>query len=127
MRLTCTVSAVGNSDNSFLSQNRDSFPPNWDHKLATEIRLLQKPKSLALLDYLYFMIYTITTTGYGDLVPADRFTQFVVSIANLYEMFFVVIVLNVLTKQRDDGSSRGPAKAPEAAGAAPRIVGSSND
>lgn len=94
------VHSVGNHD-TFLNSDRDAFQPNSDHKLCVEFRFGQKSISrtpLTLLDYLYFMIYTITTTGYGDLIPTDAFTQFVVSIANLYEMFFVVIVLNVLIK-----------------------------
>jgi ion channel len=49
-----------------------------------------------LLDYLYFTVYTITTTGYGDIRPMDGFAKFVTSLANLYEMFYIVIFFNVL-------------------------------
>jgi len=49
-----------------------------------------------LMDYLYFMIYTTTTTGYGDLRPASPFAKFVVSVANLIEVFFVVIFFNLV-------------------------------
>nr|VFK58098.1 MAG: Ion channel [Candidatus Kentron sp. UNK]VFK68246.1 MAG: Ion channel [Candidatus Kentron sp. UNK] len=48
------------------------------------------------IDYLYFMIYTITTTGYGDLHPKGDFARLLVSIANLIEVFFGVIFINVL-------------------------------
>jgi hypothetical protein len=48
------------------------------------------------MDYIYFMIYTTTTTGYGDLRPASPFTKFVVSLANLIEVFFVVIFFNLV-------------------------------
>jgi len=49
-----------------------------------------------LLHYIYFTIYTITTTGYGDLMPSSPFSQFIVSIANLIEVFFIVVFFNVL-------------------------------
>jgi hypothetical protein len=104
------IHSVGNND-TFLSADRDAFEPSADHKLCAEVHYSQAANSraqLPLLDYLYFMIYTITTTGYGDLVPTDAFTQFVVSIANLYEMFFVVIVLNVLIKMPRKDVSKNP-------------------
>jgi hypothetical protein len=50
---------------------------------------------LKLLDYVYFMIYTITTTGYGDIQPASSFAKLLCSVANLYELFFIVIFFNV--------------------------------
>lgn len=54
------------------------------------------PRALSLLDFLYFTIYTITTTGYGDIVPISPFAKLVSSLANLYELFFLVIFFNVL-------------------------------
>ena len=56
----------------------------------------QGVRKMALLDYLYFMIYTITTTGYGDILPASTYAKFVASLANILEVFFVVIFFNVL-------------------------------
>lgn len=52
--------------------------------------------ALDLLDYMYFMVYTITTTGYGDLRPLSPYTKFLTTIANLFEVYFLVIVGNVL-------------------------------
>ncbi len=49
-----------------------------------------------LLDYFYFMIYSITTTGYGDIKPATPFAKFVASLANLYEVFFLIILVNLV-------------------------------
>lgn len=51
---------------------------------------------LTLLDYFYFMIYTITTTGYGDIIPVKPFSRFVTSFANLCEVFFSLIFFNSL-------------------------------
>lgn len=79
-----------------------------NHKLYTEIRLEKAAASLTLMDYLYFMTYTVSTTGYGDLVPAKPFVQLVVSVANLWEIFFVVICLNVILKSKDEGSEGAP-------------------
>lgn len=57
---------------------------------------LSEPRVMGLLDYLYFTIYTITTTGYGDIVPVSSFAKWVTSLANLFELFFLVVFLNVL-------------------------------
>lgn len=50
---------------------------------------------LDLLDYLYFMIYTITTTGYGDFQPTSAMVKFICSVANLLEVLFLVLIFNV--------------------------------
>ena len=51
---------------------------------------------LPLLPHMYFAVYTITTTGYGDIQPATPFAMFACTLANLYEIFFLVIFFNVL-------------------------------
>jgi hypothetical protein len=66
------------------------------------------------MDYLYFMTYTTTTTGYGDLRPASPFAKFVVSIANLVEVCFVVIFFNLVI-----GALRPKARGAQAEGATP--------
>lgn len=48
------------------------------------------------MDYMYFTIYTITTTGYGDIVPVSAFAKLICSVANLIEILFLVIFFNVL-------------------------------
>jgi len=53
-------------------------------------------RRLDLLDYVYFMVYTITTTGYGDIIPVSWFAKYITSLANLIEVFFIVIFFNVL-------------------------------
>ena len=49
-----------------------------------------------LMDYLYFTIYTITTTGYGDIMPKSHWAKLIVSLANIYELIFGVVFFNVL-------------------------------
>ncbi len=98
----------------------DQETARWDEteqiglekKLGAEVRLRPLPPdptdpaykndSLTLLDYLYFMIYTITTTGYGDLTPSTAFARFLVSMANLFELFFIVIIFNAVVTLRSD-------------------------
>ncbi|HKR65042.1 MAG TPA: ion channel [Thermoanaerobaculia bacterium] len=58
------------------------------------------PRDLQLIDYLYFTIYTITTTGYGDIVPVSDWAKFLVSMANLIELLFVVVLVNVIANVR---------------------------
>lgn len=55
-----------------------------------QIRLLN------LLEHIYFSMYTITTTGYGDIKPSTPYAMFVCTIENLYEVFFMVVFFNVL-------------------------------
>jgi len=55
---------------------------------------------LDLLDYCYFMIYTVTTTGYGDLIPATPRTKFAVSLANLIEVLYLPIIFVLIVMKR---------------------------
>jgi len=55
-----------------------------------------KPNMMKLMDYMYFSIYTITTTGYGDIIPTTAYAKFVISIANLCEVLFLVVFFNSL-------------------------------
>ncbi len=54
------------------------------------------PYVMSLLDYVYFMMYTITTTGYGDIVPWTPFAKWVVTLANIFELVFLVIFFNIV-------------------------------
>ncbi len=66
------------------------------------VELLIRPQSrdtgldLSLLDYIYFTIYTLTTTGYGDIIPVSSTAKFITGLGNLYEVVFLVIFFNVL-------------------------------
>jgi hypothetical protein len=92
-----------------------------DAKLAAEFKVTRVPPSLAsrhrkwlddvsnagagnLLDYLYFMIYTITTTGNGDLIPAAGYVQFAAALASIFEVFFIVVVFNVVLALRKNSA-----------------------
>lgn len=87
----------------------------WDPRATVEVRVGPLPdmgrqhpsvpiaRTPDLLDYLYFMVYTITTTGYGDLKPVNGFAKFITTLANLYEVFFVVVFFNVMiSASRED-------------------------
>jgi|SRR5687767_6955785 len=54
------------------------------------------PKPLRLMDYVYFANYTITTTGYGDIVPNTTYAKFICSFANICEVLFLVVFFNAL-------------------------------
>lgn len=53
-------------------------------------------KPLSLMDYVYFANYTITTTGYGDIVPNTIYAKFICSLANISEVLFLVVFFNAL-------------------------------
>jgi len=62
-----------------------------------------------LMDYMYFSIYTITTTGYGDIKPTTRYAKFLVSLENFFEVFFLVCFMNSLIALRSEPKiSPGP-------------------
>jgi len=54
------------------------------------------PRPLNLMDYMYFSIYTITTTGYGDIIPTTAYAKFICSLSNILEVFFLVVFVNAL-------------------------------
>jgi hypothetical protein len=59
-------------------------------------------KELNLMDYMYFSIYTITTTGYGDIIPTTAYSKFVISVANICEVLFLVVFFNALVSIRGE-------------------------
>jgi flagellar motor protein MotB len=63
----------------------------------------EHPSPLSLLDYVYFANYTITTTGYGDIIPSTRYAKFICSFANICEVFFLVVFFNALLSLRKGG------------------------
>lgn len=69
-----------------------------DDPTSFHMQQLQAPevKPLDLMDYMYFSIYTITTTGYGDIIPTTPYAKFLTAIANVFEVFFIVGFFNVL-------------------------------
>jgi|GEM_PF-2896951 len=118
------TSPMGNESSAFLLR-LDKGKTHWDDieldpKLSVEVQLRpitslnggnEAPRNPTLLDYTYFMIYTITTTGYGDLVPSAPFTRFLASIANLFELLFVVIIFNVVLALRTSPKGGEPVAA----------------
>jgi hypothetical protein len=63
-----------------------------------------------LMDYIYFANYTITTTGYGDIVPLTPYSKFVCSLANICEVFFLVVFFNALLSVKQITGSPAPEK-----------------
>jgi len=61
---------------------------------------------LDLLDYLYFMTYTISTTGYGDLMPIKPTTKFVTAVANLVEVVYVAMIFGLIVMRRQPDHAR---------------------
>jgi hypothetical protein len=55
---------------------------------------------LSLMDYMYFTICTITTTGYGDIIPTTPYAKYLCSLANILEVFFIVVFFNALLSVR---------------------------
>jgi hypothetical protein len=82
---------------------------------------------LTLLEHVYFSMYTITTTGYGDIKPSTPYAMFVCTIENLYEVFFMVVFFNVLLSPKARGRRRNnekasPAQKPAAEEGPPRGI-----
>jgi hypothetical protein len=112
------------NEEEFLEANAGIWPLSLEKKLSVEIRILTIADSfqdrrlrsanpgrraLNLTDYLYFTVYTITTTGYGDIIPISSYAQFVVTIANLMELLFIVLMVNIVANARlpqEDGSKK---------------------
>lgn len=115
---------------SFLDPRTDAWTPALplEQKLSVEVRLhkvaepfndknirkaqssisgvvasTSTPRRLELIDYLYFTVYTITTTGYGDIVPTSSYAKLLVSLANLIELLFVVVLVNVVSNTKAGG------------------------
>lgn len=61
-----------------------------------------KPKNMDLIDYIYFANYTITTTGYGDIIPLTPWAKFICALANICEVFFLVVFFNALLSLKRD-------------------------
>lgn len=69
----------------------------------TPVRSNHQYVPLSLMDYMYFTTYTITTTGYGDIVPTTTYAKFLCSVANIIEVFFLVVFFNALLSVKGDG------------------------
>lgn len=74
------------------------------HGDITSLQMEQQKRTqfreLKLMDYMYFSIYTVTTTGYGDIIPTTAYSKFVISVANICEVLFLVIFFNALVSIR---------------------------
>lgn len=57
-------------------------------------------KRMALMDYQYFAMSTITTTGYGDIRPLTPYAKFLCTLASVTEFFFIVVFFNTLLSLR---------------------------
>ena len=108
---------VGHSNEEYINQKKDSENQikkcqdiiynnegknNGKRAVAVYLHFIS-PEEIAtsnkipnLMDYIYFSIYTITTTGYGDIKPATRYAKFLVSLENFFEVFFLVCFMNTL-------------------------------
>jgi hypothetical protein len=71
---------------------------------------LTSTQPLPLMDYVYFMVYTTTTTGYGDIVPVGQVPRLITVVGNLFEVVFLVVFLGAVVSgasQRGTGPGRG--------------------
>ncbi len=111
---------LGSTGDQYISQiDPQKLPKGFDPKLLVEVAvrpqhdcldsklqksLEDKQRNLELLDYLYFIVYTITTTGYGDMIPISPEAKFITVMANLLEVFFLVIFSNIILASIRPGS-----------------------
>lgn len=78
------------------------FPPSTE--VIADNYQSQPTGRLNLLDYIYFTTYTITTTGYGDIRPADPVMKGMTILTNFIEVLFIAIFFNLFLAfaYRDD-------------------------
>ena len=57
-----------------------------------------KTSDNSYLNMLYFSVVTITTLGYGDVIPINVFTKLLVSIESILGIFILGIILNAIWK-----------------------------
>lgn len=77
-----------------------SVEPVRGHPSQLQLEAVTPRAGKGLIDYVYFTIYTITTTGYGDIIPLTAEAKFIVSVANLFEVIFLVIFFNAVLSGR---------------------------
>lgn len=110
-------SLIPRSNENYFQFTQKNIPPDYcvdrrsveiyleyipNHYSANMMKSYKVKNNFTLIDYAYFMMYTITTTGYGDIKPVDSYIKFVVSIANIYELIFVVVFFNVLLSRKNE-------------------------
>jgi hypothetical protein len=111
---------LGSTGDQYVSHiDPQKLPKGFDPKLLVEVAirpqqdcldsklrksLEDRQKKLELLDYLYFITYTITTTGYGDMIPISPEAKFITIMANLLEVFYLVIFFNIILASIRPGS-----------------------
>jgi flagellar motor protein MotB len=74
-----------------------SVLPSYGDKFSANNHVDQPlGRELNLLDYTYFGVYAITTTGYGDIIPVTAFAKFIPIVANFVHVFLIGIFFGVL-------------------------------
>jgi hypothetical protein len=98
------------SEQEFLGEQNERLPvvevlllPTNKEDLA---KTLQVGKDLHLLDYIYYGVYTITTTGNGDIVPVSAYAKFLTTVTNFFAIFLLAVFFNVLLSFLRESSDR---------------------
>jgi hypothetical protein len=91
-RIEWVLRSVSSDDNEAHGQD---YQPGRDHKGTADV-IIESSRPFELLDYGYFMTYTITTTGYGDIIPLTPRAKFVTAVANIFEVMFIVVLFNLV-------------------------------
>ena len=79
-----TIFAGLNAQIEFFKNKLNKFEENIDQEIA----------NLTIIDCLYFSTISMTTTGFGDIVPGKSYVRVFVIFQSLISLLLIVVVLN---------------------------------
>ncbi|MDX2044368.1 MAG: BACON domain-containing carbohydrate-binding protein [Acidobacteriota bacterium] len=70
--------------------------------------LPQKSYSPTPFSLLTYVVYTITGAGFGDVFPMTPYSKFLISLANILQMFFLVALFSAVFTLQKKGQAKSP-------------------
>lgn len=90
-------------EKTILLEKIQSLISNLQSRRLGEIKtvndILSLNSNLSFIDFLYFSTITLTTTGYGDIVPNSTLVRKIVILQTIFGVMFIAFGLSLLTKK----------------------------